>query len=83
LVGKKYFSFLDGFSGYKQIRIAIEDQEKMAFTCPWWTYAYKGFPFECCYPPATFQREILAIFVGLVDGCSCVYGLLFNLWRYF
>lgn len=25
LVGKKYFSFLDGFSGYSQIQIAHED----------------------------------------------------------
>jgi hypothetical protein len=24
----KYFSFLDGFSGYNQIQIALEDQEK-------------------------------------------------------
>ena len=25
LVGKKYFFFLDGFSGYNQIQIALED----------------------------------------------------------
>ncbi len=45
LAGKKYFSFLDGFSGYNQIRIATEDQDKTTFTCPWGTYAYKVFPF--------------------------------------
>jgi len=33
LAGKKYFSFLDGFSGYNQIQIAEEDQEKTTFTC--------------------------------------------------
>jgi len=26
LIGKKYFSFLDGFNGYNQIQIALEDQ---------------------------------------------------------
>ena len=40
LAGKKYFSFLDGFSGYNQIQIAPEDQEKTTFTCLWGTYAY-------------------------------------------
>jgi len=28
LAGKKYFSFLDGFSGYNQIQVAPEDQDK-------------------------------------------------------
>ena len=31
---KKYFSFLDGYSGYNQILIALEDQDKTTFTCP-------------------------------------------------
>lgn len=34
LVGKKYFSFLDGFNGYNQIKIAPEDQDRTKFTCP-------------------------------------------------
>ena len=40
LAGKKFFSFLDGFSGYNQIQIAPEDQDKTTFTCPWGTFAY-------------------------------------------
>ena len=35
LAGKNFFSFLDGFSGYNEIQIAIEDQDKTTFTCPW------------------------------------------------
>ena len=31
---KKFFSFLDGFSKYNQIQIALEDQDKTTFTCP-------------------------------------------------
>ena len=34
LVGKTFFSFLDGFSGYNQIQISLEDQDKTTFTCP-------------------------------------------------
>ena len=34
LSGKPYFSFLDGYSGYNQILIAPEDQDKTTFTCP-------------------------------------------------
>ena len=31
LVGKQYYYFLDGYSGYNQIAIAPEDQEKTTF----------------------------------------------------
>ena len=34
LSGKKFFSFLDGFSRYNQIQITPEDQDKTTFTCP-------------------------------------------------
>ena len=33
LAGNEYFCFLDGYSGYNQITIALEDQEKTTFTC--------------------------------------------------
>ncbi|GJZ80944.1 reverse transcriptase domain-containing protein [Tanacetum coccineum] len=35
----EYYYFLDGFSGFFQIPIAPEDQEKTTFTCPSWTFA--------------------------------------------
>ena len=34
LAGKKFFSFLDGFSRYNKIQISPEDQDKTTFTCP-------------------------------------------------
>eukprot|EP00253_Pinus_taeda_P001434 PITA_01434 len=43
LVGKKFFSFLDGFSGYNQIQFSLEDQDKTTFTYPWGTFAYQQF----------------------------------------
>ncbi|GKB57562.1 hypothetical protein Tco_0913748 [Tanacetum coccineum] len=41
LAGHEYYYFLDGFSGYFQIPIAHEDQEKTTFTCHYGTFAYK------------------------------------------
>ncbi|CAL9013424.1 unnamed protein product, partial [Prunus brigantina] len=34
LAGHSHYCFLDGYSGYNQIAIAPEDQEKTTFTCP-------------------------------------------------
>ena len=73
LARKKLFSFLDGLSGYNQIKISLEDQNKTLFTCPWGTYAYKVLSFLLCNAPATFQRAVLAIFVDLYHECVEVY----------
>jgi hypothetical protein len=73
LFGKKYFSFLDGYNRYNQILIAPEDQDKTTFTCHWGTYAYRVLPFRLCNALATFQREILGIFVDLIQDCVEVY----------
>jgi hypothetical protein len=37
-IGHAMYSLMDGFSGYNQIRIAPEDQDKNAFTCLLGTY---------------------------------------------
>jgi len=73
LLGKKYFSFLDGYSGYNQIQIVEEGQEKTTFTCPWGTYAYKVLPFGLCNAHATFQRVVLSIFSDLIHDYVEVY----------
>ncbi|CAN6557459.1 unnamed protein product [Malus baccata var. baccata] len=38
LAGYAFYCFLDGYSGYNQIVIAPEDQEKTTFTCPFGFY---------------------------------------------
>ncbi|GKA92174.1 reverse transcriptase domain-containing protein [Tanacetum coccineum] len=67
LAGNKYFCFLDGFFGYFQIPIDPNDQEKITFTCPFGTYAYRRMPFGLCNAPATFQRCMLAIFHDMIE----------------
>ncbi|GJU03836.1 ribonuclease H-like domain-containing protein [Tanacetum coccineum] len=67
LCGNEYYCFLDGFSGFFQILIAPEDQEKTTFTCPYGTFAYRRMPFGLCNAPATFQRCMTAIFHDMVE----------------
>ena len=54
VAGHNYYCFLDGYLGYFQIGIALEDQEKTTFTRPFGTYAYKRMPFGLCNAPTTF-----------------------------
>ncbi|KAK5833700.1 hypothetical protein PVK06_017553 [Gossypium arboreum] len=54
LSGKTHFCCLDGYSGFFQIPVAPEDQEKTTFTCQFGTFAYKRMPFGLCNAPATF-----------------------------
>ena len=44
LARHEYYCFLDGYSGYNQIPIATEDQEKTTFTCLFGTFAYRCMP---------------------------------------
>eukprot|EP00253_Pinus_taeda_P023927 PITA_23927 len=67
LSGKRFFSFLDGFSGYNQIKIAPQDQEKTTFTSPWGTFAYRVLPFGLCNAPITFQRAVIGIFSDMLN----------------
>ncbi|GJY67545.1 putative nucleotidyltransferase, ribonuclease H [Tanacetum coccineum] len=73
LAGHEYYCFLDGFSGYFQIPIALEDQEKTTFTCPYGTFAYIQMPFGLCNAPATFQCCMTAIFHELIEDSMEVF----------
>ena len=63
LVGKRCFSFLDGFSGYNQIQISLEDQDKTMFTYPWGMFSYFVLPFGLCNAPTLFNERYLAYFL--------------------
>ena len=73
LVGKKYFSFLDEYSGYNKISIAPEDQDKTTFSCPWGTFAYSVLPCGLCNAPTTFQWVVISIFANISHDCMEIY----------
>src|SRR4051812_47507992 len=43
--GCEKLSFLDAYSGYNQIRLKVEDQEKTAFITPFGVFCYNTMPF--------------------------------------
>ena len=54
--GCEKLSFLDAYSGYNQIRLKVEDQEKTAFITPFGVYCYNTMPFGLKNAGATYQR---------------------------
>ena len=67
VAGHEFYYFLDGYSGYNQIEIALEDQEKTTFTCPFGTFAFRKMPFRLCNAPGTFQRRMMGIFSDMIE----------------
>ena len=66
-------SFLDGFSGYHQVVVHPDDQEKIAFTTSSGTFMYAKIPFGLMNAGDTFQRAMDLAFVGLKDKYVLIY----------
>lgn len=60
--GHQLLSFMDAFSGYNQIQMAEEDQEKTSFITDWGLYCYKVMPFGLKNAGATYQRLMNRMF---------------------
>lgn len=60
--GHEILSFLDAYSGYNQIRINPDDQEKTSFITKYGTYCYKVIPFGLKNVGATYQRLVNQMF---------------------
>ena len=67
LARHSHYFFLDGYSGYNKIAIALEDQEKSTFTCAYGIFAFRRMPFGFCNALATFQRCMMSIFFDFVE----------------
>ena len=60
------FSFMDGFSGYNQIRMFPEDREKTTFITLWGTFCYKVMSFGLKNAGATYQRAMVTLFHDMI-----------------
>ena len=60
----KYFSTLNLASGFWQIRVHPDSQEKIAFVIPQSLLKFKVMPFGLCNDPAVFQRLMQCVLMG-------------------
>ncbi|RDX77534.1 Retrovirus-related Pol polyprotein, partial [Mucuna pruriens] len=61
-----YYSFMDGFSRYNELRMAPEDKEKTTFITTWGTFCYKVMPFGLKNAEATYQRVMIILFHNMM-----------------
>ena len=60
--GHKLLSFMNAFSGYNQILMDEDDQEKTSFVANQWLSYYKVMAFGLKYAGATYQRLVNRVF---------------------
>ena len=61
-ISHEVLSFMDGSSGYNQIRMAPKDEKLTAFRTPKGIYYYKVMPFRLKNASATYQWAMQRIF---------------------
>lgn len=64
----KMLSFMDGFSGYNQIKMSSRDATKIAFRTSYGNFYYTVMPFGLKNAGATYQRAMTAIFHDMMGN---------------
>lgn len=60
---------MDGYTGYNQISIALQDIHKTV----WGTFVWVMMPFGLCIAPVTFQRLVMYILTDLLFKSMTVF----------
>ncbi|CAJ2655614.1 unnamed protein product [Trifolium pratense] len=71
--GFKLLSFMDAYSGYNQIPMAVADREKTAFMTESGNYYYNVMPFGLKNAGATYQRMMNKVFRGQIGDMLELY----------
>ena len=71
--GHELLSFMDAFSGYNQISMDPDDQEKTSFITAQGTYCYRVMPFGLKNAGATYQRLVNRMFQKQIGTTMEVY----------
>ena len=69
----KYLSFMDAYSGYIQIWMNPEDEEKTTFIIENANFYYQVMPFELKNTSTTYQRLMNKVFAKQIDQNIEVY----------
>ena len=81
VAGHEIYCFLDGFSGYNQIRMHPDEQEKTMFVTDWGVFVAIVMMFGRKTAPATFQRLIREIFGEYIPAVMQVFLEDFTVYR--
>ena len=73
LGGARFFTTLDLYAGYWQIKVAPEDQEKTTFTTNMGNFKFSVMPFGLVNAPATFQRAMSKVLAAYLHKFVIVY----------
>ena len=65
--GRELLCFLDAYSGYHQISMCIDDEEKTAFVTPFGVYCYIKMPFGLKNAGSAYQKCVHIVLEGQID----------------
>ncbi|MCO5570696.1 hypothetical protein L7F22_024423 [Adiantum nelumboides] len=68
VAGHERYSVCDGYSGYFQLKIAVEDQRKTTFITPWGCFCYTVLPFGLTNGLAYYQKRANWALAPFIDS---------------